>query len=101
MYAYEVSHWDALRDDWKTYRISHSEVYASEHTSTNQAESFFSRLRRMVRGQHHHVSPHNLHQFADHAVWVVDHRRERNEGLAGRALDQSMARPVSPEQRGN
>ena len=29
----------------------------SDGISTNQVESYFSRLRRMVDGQHHHVSP--------------------------------------------
>ncbi len=49
MYADEASHLDALHDGWKTYRINHSEPYAIDHVSTNQADSFFSRLRRMVR----------------------------------------------------
>jgi hypothetical protein len=75
-----------LHDGWQTYRINHSEAYAIDHVSTNQAESFFSRLRRMVRGQHHHVSARHLHQYANHAAWLKDHRRECNCELAGRAL---------------
>jgi len=48
---------------------------------TNQAESYFSRLRRMVDGQHHSVSPQYLHQYAAHAAWREDHRREANGEL--------------------
>lgn len=100
MYADEASHWDALHDGWKTYRINHSEAYAIDHVSTNQAESFFSRLRRMVRGQHHHVSSRYLHQYAGHAAWLEDHRRESNGELAGRALGLAMVHPVSRQWKG-
>ena len=50
----------------------------SPRLRTNQAESFLSRLRRMVDGQHHHVSPQHLHQYAAHAAWMEDHRRLDN-----------------------
>ena len=95
MFADEASHWDALHAGWKTYRINHSEAYSFDGISTNQAESYFSRLRRMVTGQHHHVSPRYLHQYAHEAAWKEDHRRESNGELASRALDLAMAHPVS------
>jgi hypothetical protein len=57
MYADEASQWNALHAGWDTYRINHSEAYALQAgVSTNQAESYFSRLRRIVAGQHHHVT---------------------------------------------
>ena len=40
----------------------------------------------MVRGQHHHVSPHRLHAYAAHAAWMEDHRQLDNGALAKRAL---------------
>jgi len=57
MHADEASHWDALRASWQVHRINHSEAYCLEGACTNWAESFFSRLCRMVEGQHHTVSP--------------------------------------------
>ena len=40
----------------------------------------------MVSGQHHHASPQHLHQYANQAAWLEDHRRETNGALASRAL---------------
>jgi transposase-like protein len=91
MFADEASHWDALHDGFATYRINHSEAYSIDGVSTNQAESYFSRLRRMVAGQHHHVSPRYLHQYAAHAAWLEDHRRLDNGKLTHRALALSLA----------
>lgn len=33
-------------------------------------------------GQHHHVSPHYLHQHANQAAWLKDNRRKGNGTLA-------------------
>ena len=83
--ADEASHWDALHAKFQTYRINHQIGYSLDGACTNQAESFLARLRRMVEGQHHHVSPQYLHQYASHAAWMEDHRRIDNGALASRA----------------
>jgi ISXO2-like transposase domain len=62
---------------------------------TNQAESFFSRLRRMVGGQHHEVSSQYLHQYAAPAAWMEDHLRLDNGALAHRALGLALSQGVS------
>ena len=62
---------------------------------TNAAERYFSRLRRMVSGQHHFVSPQHLHQYAAHAAWAEDHRRLDNGKLAHRSLALALKHPVS------
>jgi len=49
----------------------------------------------MVQGQHHHVSPKYLHQYAAHAAWIEDHRRSDNGALAGQAPGLALAAPVS------
>jgi len=49
-------------------RVNHSEIYSDDGKHTNLVESYFARLRNMVRGQHHHVSPQYLHQYANHAA---------------------------------
>ena len=58
-----------------------STVYADEDCCTNQAESFFSRLRRMEVGTHHHVSGPYLHSYATEAAWREDNRRKPNGAL--------------------
>lgn len=100
MHADEAAHWDALHSGWQTRRINHSEAYSLPEGCTNQAESFFSRLRRMVEGQHHSVSPQYLHQYASHAAWLEDHRREDNGSNARRALGLALAHPVSRAWKG-
>ena len=68
--ADEASHWDLLHVGWTVERVNHSECYSDHGKHTNMAESYFSRLRRMISGQHHHVSPQYLHQYANHAAWL-------------------------------
>ncbi|NHK26674.1 IS1595 family transposase [Parvularcula flava] len=98
--ADEASHWDNLEGFYPLERINHSEAYSVNGVHTNFAESYFSRLRRMVSGQHHHVSPKYLHQYANHAAWLEDHRRESNGKLARRALHNALAAPISRDWAG-
>lgn len=100
VHADEASHWDALHTKFETMRINHSEAYSFAGACTNQAESFLARLRRMVDGQHHHVSPQHLHQYAAHAAWMEDHRRLDNGTLARRVGGLAMAHPVSRNWKG-
>ena len=79
----EASHWDVLHALYTTTRINHSEAYSDGYACTNQVESFFSRLRRMVRGQHHFVSPQYLHQYSTEAAWREDTRRTDNKAALG------------------
>ncbi len=100
MHADEASHWDALHAGWIVNRINHSVAYSKDDACTNQAESFFSRLRRMIDGQHHTVSPQYLHQYATHAAWIEDNRRLDNGALANRALGLALSHGVSRNWKG-
>ena len=62
LHADEGTHWDHLEAFYHAHRINHSEAYSWDGACTNQAESYFSRLRRAVTGQHHHVSHQYLYQ---------------------------------------
>jgi acyl-CoA synthetase (AMP-forming)/AMP-acid ligase II len=90
----------ALHAGWTVNRINHSVAYSLNDACTNQAESFFSRLRRMIDGQHHTVSPQYLHQYATHAAWIEDNRRMDNGALANRALGLALAHSVSRNWKG-
>ncbi|UJQ93037.1 IS1595 family transposase [Mariluticola halotolerans] len=100
VYADEGSHWDHLHDAWTVGRINHSEAYSADGANTNAVESFFSRLRRMVTGQHHGVSPKYLHQYSAHAAWLEDHRRRSNGENAFATVANAMAHPVSRNWKG-
>ncbi len=100
MSADEASHWDMLHAGWYVERVNHSEIYSDHGKHTNLVESYFSRLRRMVMGQHHHVSPQYLYQYANHAAWLEDNRRTDNGTLARIVVSNAMGAPVSRAWKG-
>ena len=50
IHADEASHWDALHGLYDIKRINHQVAYSQRGACTNWAESFFARMRLMVRG---------------------------------------------------
>jgi transposase-like protein len=98
--ADEASSWDGLHAWYTAKRINHSLAFSDNGACTNQAESFFSRLRRMIGGQHHKVSGQHLHAYAAHAAWLEDNRRLDNGALAHRALGLALNHAVSRNWKG-
>jgi transposase-like protein len=78
VHADEAAHWDALHMRFLTKRINHQEAYSDGEACTNQAESFFSRMRRAEIGTHHHISGHYLSAYASEMAWREDRRRISN-----------------------
>jgi transposase-like protein len=77
IYADDASGWNALHSKYLTKRINHSECYSDGESCTNQAESFFSRLRRAEIGTHHHISGY-LSAYAGEMAWRENNRRVSN-----------------------
>ncbi len=79
IHADESSAWERLHASYDTRRVNHSQEYATDDgTNVNQAESFFSRLRRAEIGQHHRISGRYLYQYANEMAWREDNRRLPN-----------------------
>jgi transposase-like protein len=79
IHADESGAWDRLIASFDMRRVNHSvEFKASDGGCTNQAESFFSRLRRAEYGQHHHISGRHLGQYANEIAWRENNRRRAN-----------------------
>ena len=95
IYADEGSGWDALHAGWDARRVNHSVAFMDEGVCTNQAESYFSRLRRAEVGTHHHIAGPYLFQYANEMAWREDHRRVDNGTQAGMVAGATMADPVS------
>jgi transposase-like protein len=94
VYADEASCWDTLHAKYLTKRINHSVGYADGETSTNMAESFFSRLRRAEIGTHHHIAGPYLAAYADEMSWREDNRRRSTQvSLLPNAAKSAAARP--------
>jgi len=100
IHADEGTGWDALHAGWETKRVNHSVQFMDEGVCTNQAESYFSRLRRMEVGTHHHIAGPYLYQYAREASWREDNRRVDNGMQAAMVLDAAMASRVSRAWKG-
>lgn len=100
LYADEGSGWDALHAGWKTERVNHSVAFKDEGVCTNQAESYFSRLRRMEVGTHHHIAGPYIAAYAREASWREDNRRESNGDQAIMVGHAAMASRVSRQWKG-
>lgn len=74
----EGTGWNAMHAGWETHRINHSVAFSDKETCTNQAESFFSRLRRMEVGTHNHIAGPYLGGYVGEATWREHHRRVDN-----------------------
>jgi transposase-like protein len=100
IHADEGTGWDALHAGWDTHRVNHSVAYYDEGVCTNQAESYFSRLRRMEVGTHHHIAGPYLGQYAREASWREDNRRIDNGAQAVLVAEAAMASRVSRQWKG-
>lgn len=100
IHADEGSGWDALHAGWDAKRVNHSIAFKDNGVCTNQAESYFSRLRRMEVGTHHHIAGPYLASYAREAAWREDNRRVDNGSQAMLVAGASMASPVSRQWKG-
>ncbi len=78
VHADEARGWDALHAYYDMHRINHSVAFSKDGACTNQAESFFSRMRRSEIGVHHKLSGRYLSAYASEMAWREDHRRVSN-----------------------
>jgi transposase-like protein len=100
VHADEAAHWDRLHALYLTKRINHEWAYSDEGACTNQAESFFSRLRRAEIGTHHHIAGPYLTAYAREMAWREDHRRVSNGEQYLMAASAALAHPVSRRWKG-
>ncbi len=95
VHADEAGGWDRLHAYYDVMRINHSVAFSKDGACTNQAESYFSRLRRAELGQQHHISGKYLLAYAVEMAWREDGRRMPNGALHQAATAAALAHPVS------
>lgn len=95
IHADEAGGWDVLHASYDMRRINHSKAFSMDGACTNQAESFFSRLRRAELGQHHHISGKYLAAYANEMAWREDRRRTSNGDLWRMVAGAALTHPVS------
>jgi transposase-like protein len=91
IHADEGTGWDALHAGWDTHRVNHSVRFMDDGVCTNQAESYFSRLRRAEVGTHHHIAGPYLYAYAREMSWREDNRRVPNGTQAAMVVSAAMA----------
>ncbi|MBK8209652.1 MAG: IS1595 family transposase [Rhodospirillales bacterium] len=96
----EASHWDALAARYLTRKINHSEVYSDGEACTNQAGSFFSRMRRAEIGIHHRIAGRYLAAYAGEMAWREDNRRISNGEQYLLASTAALSHGVSRQWKG-
>jgi transposase-like protein len=96
LHADEASVWNDLHARYEVKRINHDQAYSLlDGTHTNNAESYFSRLRRGEMGHHHHISGPYLLRFAQEAAWREDNRRVPNGEQVQRVAKLALGRGKS------
>jgi len=98
--ADEAAGWAALHAGWDAKRVNHSVQYYDKGVCTNQAESYFSRLRRMEVGTHHHIAGPYLRSYAFEASWREDNRRVCNGNQTAKVGIAALAVGVSRQWKG-
>lgn len=84
IFADEANAYDPLHAYYDTRRVNHQVEYRSDTGATNnQAESFFSRFRRMQYGQTHKFGNLYLDHYANEAAYREDNRRMSNGEMFG------------------
>jgi transposase-like protein len=101
VHADEGSGWDRLHASYDMRRVNHSVEYvADDGANTNQAESFFSRLRRAEYGVHHRISGCYLSFYANEMAWRENHRRLSNGSQFQKMTSAALRHPMSDQWRG-
>src|SRR6202049_4854377 len=95
--ADEATSWDGLHGAFEMKRINHQEAYSFDGACTNEAEEYFSRLRRAEIGHYHHVAGDYLLRYAQEASWREDHRRMSNGDQVGRVAGLALHKATSPD----
>jgi transposase-like protein len=91
VHADESGAWNSLHGRFIMKRINHQEAYSLNGACTNDAESFFARMRRAEIRRHHHIAGAYLIRFAQEMAWREDHRKDPNGFQVDRVVTLAMA----------
>lgn len=100
IHADEATGWDALYAHYDMRRVNHSIAFSMDGACTNQAESYFARLRRSEMGIHHRLGGKYLHRYASEMAWREDRRRVSNGEQSEEIMALALTHPVSREWAG-
>jgi hypothetical protein len=83
------------------HTVNHSEQeYVRGDVSTNQAENFFSQLKRSIDGTHHHVSVDHLPRYLAEFAFRYSYRQETDTQRMARLVGRVSGRRLSYREPG-
>jgi hypothetical protein len=89
--ADEAPSWNPLHGKFDVARIDHQQAYSVNGVYTNNAESFFSRLRRGELGHHHHIAGPYLIRYSQESAWRENNRRVANGEQTNRTVKLALS----------
>jgi len=67
--------------------INHSIEYVKGHVHTNNIESFWALLKRMIRGTQTHVAPEHLQRYVEEQVFRFNTRKDKDGERFAQSVD--------------
>lgn len=106
VFADEHPAYNILHSHFPTMRVNHKLIYSGPAgENTNQAESFFSRFRRMQLGQVHKMGNLYLGRYVNEIAFREDTRRTSNgdifKDIIGRCAQSPVSRDLCGYWQGN
>lgn len=93
--------WNLLMAQYRVRQIRHKERYSDlRGTSTNLAESYFARFKRMYRGTYCHFSGRYAQAYNGECAWREEHRRASNGDQFLLMTAEALHHPSSKHWRG-
>lgn len=81
--------------------VNHSVEFSTDAgVNENQAESFFSRMRRSQKGIYHRITPHYMIDYANEMVWREEMRRTDTAAQLKSLVFRTFGAGMSPDWRG-
>lgn len=101
IYADGGTAFNFLSKKYPMHRVTHAvEYWRKPNVHTNNAECFFSVLRRAERGIYHHIAGPYFEAYANEVAWRQDRRQSDTkavfEDLCGQVIVPFKPRPVTP-----
>lgn len=95
----EFSSYNGLSKNFTHETVNHSaQEYARGFAHVNNAENFWSMLKRGIVGIYHHVSDEHLHRYCDEFVYRQNTRRTTDAERFGKTLGQMNGRRLTYKQ---
>lgn len=79
LYSDALKSYEGLDGEFVHQVIDHAIAYVDGAVHTNNAENFWSLLKRSINGTYVSVEPYHLFRYVDEQAWRYNHRKDEND----------------------